>query len=1152
MTHTPLSPVVRHIRKLAGLSQPRDVSDAGLLELFLRRRDEDAFAAVVRRHGPLVWRVCRRVCGHVHTAEEAYQATFLVLAQRAAKIRKPEALASWLYGVAFRIARKARMDMGRKKPDTPRPIAAPTDPAHEAAWREMERIIAEEVHSLPEKYRSPILLCYWEGLTNEEAALRLGWPVGTIKTRLLKARGLLHQRLTRRGVSLSIGAIITLLASSAGDAVGPPIAIHTLVGVPAAVSALANEAVRGMAWINGKIVWALLLTAGGLAAGIAGFAYEKQMGRRLEKEPKEKGSAMLKEEKPRMRTDRYGDPLPAGALARLGSIRWRKPLFGIDALIAAANGKSLVTANSERGISIWDIATGKIIRQLPEGGSSLRDWLEKHRPFREGASLPNPLRGMMYPGGIRQGMAGAATLPPAPRATALSADGSTAAFATPDGTLHIMDVVSGKVRQRCAGRQAPIQEAVFSADGKILASRDMTSVRIWDVATGKIIRRWDDNVGEVWLGQYQPVHLALSPDGNTMARVGRDKGEPILVYDISTGKETHRLLQNPGGDRCILFSPKGDLLLALCSKGPAQLWDARTGRLLRVLPHKSNFHPPAAAFTRDGKTVAIAAQGDALHLYDVASGEAQWRVGYHMSSTDGDLLAFSADGKTLFASMVDAPGWVLHRYETPSGQRIFAPEESRGTIAALAFTSDDRSLYTVDGDNQLRNWRPNTAEMVRQTATSGFGIYDFSADGRLLAFEDRDGWIHLCQSDTSKELWRQRSPNRSAMALAFSPNADSVAIAEWGNAGRSHRIVFRGVADGKEQGQIDKLDQSAFGVLFNPDGRSLAWVTQHPTTQRYYIHIQDRGTGRKLREPLPRRANSLDPIAFSPDGRTLAYPSADWKSLDFWECAGWRKRLVLPPISQEPSPLAFSPDGLLFLMGDKDGAVRIFDAHTGRLLRRLQGHRAAVSRFAFSHDGRKLATVSHDTTALIWDIADLLRSARGAEIDITAAELQSLWTDLAATDAVKGYQAIGRLIRSGKQVIPWLRKQLPPVPAVDAARIKSLIAELEDDRFEIRERASKKLVSLGELATPALRKALEGKPALELRRRAEILLRQAEELSPMKLRISRSVEVIESIGGSEAEALLAKWAKGSPGAALSREAEASLRRLRTSASAKRR
>jgi RNA polymerase sigma factor (sigma-70 family) len=234
MADTSLGPVLRHLRKLLGSPPACAATDARLLEQYACQGDEDAFAELVRRHGPLVWRVCRRVLRHTQQAEEAYQATFLILARRAAKVRKPASLASFLYGVAYRVAHQARADALRRQAPERGPAAAPApDPAREAAWRELEQILVEEVHALPEKYRVPILLCYWEGRTNEEAAAQLGCPAGTLKTRLLKARRLLHERLTRRGVDLSAGAIVTLFAL-AGEAAMPPVGAVGLGGASGA------------------------------------------------------------------------------------------------------------------------------------------------------------------------------------------------------------------------------------------------------------------------------------------------------------------------------------------------------------------------------------------------------------------------------------------------------------------------------------------------------------------------------------------------------------------------------------------------------------------------------------------------------------------------------------------------------------------------------------------------------------------------------------------------------------------------------------------------------------------------------------------------------------------------------------------------------
>jgi RNA polymerase sigma factor (sigma-70 family) len=255
MTRGSVSPVLRLIRKLGASSDLAHDNDGLLLERFARMHDGLAFAALVRRHAPLVLSVCRRILQHEQDAEDAFQGTFLVLARRAGSIRKPESLGSWLYGVALRVATRAK----RERAGLPATgvdcstFAAPEtmSPIH---WREYRAALEEEIGRLPERYRLPFVLCYLEGRTNEQAARQLGCPPGTVFSRLARARRLLGRRLGRRGVSLTAGLGITWLAKHSAAAIVPEFLVEQTIRV-SLVYAVNPAAATG--WICAQVMlWA--------------------------------------------------------------------------------------------------------------------------------------------------------------------------------------------------------------------------------------------------------------------------------------------------------------------------------------------------------------------------------------------------------------------------------------------------------------------------------------------------------------------------------------------------------------------------------------------------------------------------------------------------------------------------------------------------------------------------------------------------------------------------------------------------------------------------------------------------------------------------------------------------------------------------------
>ncbi len=249
--------VLNYLRRVHAAQQDAGVSDAELLRRFAERRDEAAFELLVWRHGAMVLRVCRGVLRDHHAAEDAFQATFLALARKAASVARSRAPAGWLHRVGFRVALRARAGSirrsGREALQVARASPRPPEAAAEAA--ELAALLHEEVDRLDARYRTPVVICYLEGRTYEEAARALGWPVGTVSGRLARARELLKRRLLRRGVTLPATGLAALAAGTAEAAPTGPLAAATARAaagyaaggaVPPEVSAASSRLAQGV------------------------------------------------------------------------------------------------------------------------------------------------------------------------------------------------------------------------------------------------------------------------------------------------------------------------------------------------------------------------------------------------------------------------------------------------------------------------------------------------------------------------------------------------------------------------------------------------------------------------------------------------------------------------------------------------------------------------------------------------------------------------------------------------------------------------------------------------------------------------------------------------------------------------------------------
>lgn len=305
MPNRPLQSIINHLRRTVTLEETGDLTDAQLLDNFVRRRDEAAFELLVWRHAAMVLGACQRLLHDWHEAEDAFQATFLVFARKAGSISKVESIGCWLHRVAVRIALRAKAHAAKRRHQALSsddvPARAETD---EVLWRDLRPVLEEEVNRLPEKYRRPFVLCYLEGNTNEQAAQQLGCPKGTILSRLLRGRERLRSRLARRGVVLSGSLLATLLISKASAATAPTVLVSATVkaAIPfAAGNAAASLVSTQAAALTEGVLKAMFMTKLKITAAVVFVVALAGAGAGLLSQPllAEPRQAQAEREKPR-------------------------------------------------------------------------------------------------------------------------------------------------------------------------------------------------------------------------------------------------------------------------------------------------------------------------------------------------------------------------------------------------------------------------------------------------------------------------------------------------------------------------------------------------------------------------------------------------------------------------------------------------------------------------------------------------------------------------------------------------------------------------------------------------------------------------------------------------------------------------------------
>jgi RNA polymerase sigma factor (sigma-70 family) len=1136
MPKAPFSDLLDYLRKVCGAHVADDLTDAELLERFRKQRDETAFSVLVHRHGPMVLGVCRRILGDRHGAEDAFQAAFLVLVRRAGSISRTGSLPAWLQGVAQRVAIRARnQEMAQRQRERQYKPMPTTEPIDDLTWRELRTVLDQEIARLPEKYRAPLVLCHLEGKTYDQAARELGWTKTSLRRRLDEARELLRERLVRRGITMSAGALATVLCEKmSGPAVGAMLTINT---VKAAVSMAAGRAVAASCASAQAVAWAektfvgigaipvklvAITLAIGVAVGGAGLAgyralAERQQEAKAVKPETSSVRATVAQKKGPPGTDLFGDPLPKGALARLGTVRFRA---GHSADLAfAPDGKTLASTDSSLGggVCLWDVGTGRRIYRVGVFSRAL--------------------------------------------SVAFSPDGN---LLFNGGTLELWEAASGKLAHDLQVPSKPAgTRGTFSPNGKMLAAVGNFSIKkkniqgsapalvVWDADTRKVHWTWTP---EEHGFQGFDSGIAFSPDskvvaaalislsansekrGNMIFRAALGSG--VQFWDAATGKEMRRF---DDGKRVstVTFSPDGKMLAAGGNEGGVRLLLAETGELIRFLKYDGP-QVSRVTFSKDGTMLAATGYGGSIFIWEPQTGRLirNWRA----STGAIHGLAFSPDGKLLAAQDQGS----IRIWEAQTGKEKDPSLFHTESPLWLYFSGDGKTLISAGRDQRVLEWdvataRPRNRPLAGPVGTVASGTRTatmaVSPDGSILAQEnpvwDEKSPTAICLWDTvsGKEI-RTFGQLSNPRALAFSPDGKQLASASAGptglNAEKDNKqskdaekettgIHIWDVATGKLIRHIQQDAGSISSITFSSAGNSLLSIdyASYPMfNSASNTRLWDMATGKELQH-WENKANSTVEGArvISPDGNSVACVSHDGVRVVSTRTG---KEQFGPLRADSPSCsigiLAYSPTGrilagaestntpfssLLVLRGNETDAsctIHLWDAQSGEEIRKIQvPPESYVKALAFAPDGRTLATSGGDTAILLWDVTSPPKDGAADPNPLGVDQLNGLWSELAG-GPVKADEAIWTLARTPQQSGPFLQKRLQ-LPSVTAEQLAQLLADLDSNQFAVRQKAIQRLEELGDAAAGTLAKALGTPPPLEVRQRIEQILEKGRQRS---------------------------------------------------------
>ena len=714
----------------------------------------------------------------------------------------------------------------------------------------------------------------------------------------------------------------------------------------------------------------------------------------------------------------------------------------------------------------------------------------------------------------------------------------------------------------------------FSRDGKYVAvSHDnfggntKTSTIVYEVATGKLI-------SQVELLHNFKVRALLSGNGKVLVSLGQylstsGAGEPpgkaqeinqtIQMWDATTGKEIRKLRNEAGGIFLnVAFSPDGKQITATTSGGGLLFFDLATGKEVRRLAGRRNGGAflalrPTARRWPSARPMVSCRPGTPSPASDARCTTPRRAYGRLIYTNEGKLLAFGPQGQSIYVWDV-----LAEKSLTPTGGH-------QSAIAAIRFAGDNKGLITAASDGSVCFWdaagkETNRLQLGAEEVTfapdpiaNSNGVL-LSPDGKHALAATQNGLILFELAKGHGVCLFASGAGLDRATAAFSPDGRRVVLGSRGSSGHKSPLRLYDAESGQELRQFDGSLDNIGGLAVSPNGQSIAAVSSNLQRGRSAeVRLWETATGKSLWHQ-ERKQLVLQKLAFAPDGKTLATLEQTGVMTLFDTANGRERRSIGGGFGTgNPAAFGFSPDGRLLAVGTQDLAgrktrVRLYEVITGTVRHEFSGHDGQITALAFSPDSKRLATGSNDTTVLVWDLTGRI-GEEAAKGKLTAEETAKLWTSLSDSDARAAHRALRRLADSPEETLALLTKQIQSGGKdVETDSIAKLIAALDSDVFEERQKAASDLATLGKTAAPTLKKALADKPSAEARRAITELLEKLSDkggLPPEQVRPLRVVELLENLGSPEAKKLLETLAKGraeAPATAAAKEAAKRLER----------